>query len=222
MKCFLKETEYDFIFCVGELTVEEQKFFEEELFEKNDDYYSKKFSKKIRNIETNAKNFEKKGCEMYKYYIEDEKRFTMDKLLNIAKKLNDNKIKWFLSGSVAAKVYGVEINPKDINIVVDLKDLEKIQDLFKNEIIIPVERCDDWIAKGYGTMYDEIPVDFVFDISEELDSPEPIDCGPYAWNHLNEIKIKEQIIPLPDLNLLYNINKRRNRVERANLINEII
>lgn len=220
MKCFIKETEQDFLFCVGDLTQEEQSFFEGELFENNGEYYSKKFSKKIRNIETTAKNFEKNGCEMYEYYLTKDKKGSIEKLLEITEVLNKNKINWFLSGSMAAKVYGVDINPNDINLVVDMKDMEKIQDLFKEKIIIPVERCEDWIAKGYGIMFDEIPVDFVFEVSEDLDEPEPIDCGPYAWKHLNILKINENNIPVPELELLYNINKRRNREKRANLIKE--
>ncbi|MGM0640858.1 MAG: hypothetical protein ACQESN_05500 [Thermotogota bacterium] len=220
MKCFIKETEQDLLFCVGELSQEEQKFFKGELFEKNGDYYTKKFSNKLKNIETTAKNFERNGCEMYEYYLGSERKNPMKKLLEVAEILNRNEINWFLSGSTAAKIYGVEINPKDINIVVDLKDLEKIQDLFKEKIIIPVEICEDWIAKGYGIMFDEIPVDFVFEVSEDLDKPDPIDCGPYAWKHLNNIDINEKTIPVPEIKLLYNINKRRNREERASLIKE--
>lgn len=218
MKCFIKETEQDFLFCVEDLTQEEKSFFEGEFFENNDEYYSKKFSKKIRNIETTAKNFEKNGCEMYECYLTDKRKDPLKKLMEVAEILKKNKIKWFLSGSTAAKVYGIDMIPKDINLVIDIKDMEKIQNLFKEKIIIPVEKCENWIAKGYGVMYDEIPVDFVFEVSKDLDNSEPIDCGPYAWNHLKNFEIDGKIIPVPELKLLYNINKRRNREERANLI----
>jgi hypothetical protein len=115
MKCFIKETEQDFLFCVGDLNQEEQSFFEGELFEKNGNYHTRKFSKKIKNIETTAKNFEKSGCKMYAHYLTNNKKDLMKNLLELSKVLNENKINWFLSGSTAAKIYGIDINPKDIN-----------------------------------------------------------------------------------------------------------
>ena len=44
--------------------------------------------------------------------------------------MNENKIKWALVGSTNMKLQGINVNPRDLDIVVQLKDLDKIREIF--------------------------------------------------------------------------------------------
>ena len=48
----------------------------------------------------------------------------------IQKLMNENKIKWALIGSTNMQLQGMDINPQDLDIVVQLKDLKKMQKIF--------------------------------------------------------------------------------------------
>ena len=48
----------------------------------------------------------------------------------IQKLLNENKIKWALVGSTNMQLQGMNVNAHDLDLVVQLKDLEKIQKIF--------------------------------------------------------------------------------------------
>ena len=48
----------------------------------------------------------------------------------IQKLMNENKIKWALVGSTNMQLQGMNVNPHDLDIVVQLKDLDKIREIF--------------------------------------------------------------------------------------------
>lgn len=50
----------------------------------------------------------------------------------IHKLMNENKIKWALIGSTNMQLQGINVNPHDLDIVVQLKDLEKIREIFSD------------------------------------------------------------------------------------------
>lgn len=50
----------------------------------------------------------------------------------IHKRLERNKIKWALVGSTNLQLQGMEVQPHDLDIVIQLKDLEKIRRIFSD------------------------------------------------------------------------------------------
>ncbi len=55
-----------------------------------------------------------------------------DAIKIINKKLKENEIKWVLAGSTNMQLQGMDVNPRDLDIVVQLKDLRKMNEIFKN------------------------------------------------------------------------------------------
>jgi hypothetical protein len=51
-------------------------------------------------------------------------------LHKVAEKLNSQKIKWALVGSANLAIQGMDVKPKDLDIVVQLKDLKKVGGIF--------------------------------------------------------------------------------------------
>ena len=49
----------------------------------------------------------------------------------IAEKLNESQIKWALAGGANLNLQGIEITSRDIDIIVDHKDLERVAEIFK-------------------------------------------------------------------------------------------
>ena len=62
------------------------------------------------------------------------------KSLNIiSKHLNNSRIKWAIIGSANMALQGIDITPKDIDIIVKLEDLENIKDIFHKYEISNIE-----------------------------------------------------------------------------------
>jgi len=56
--------------------------------------------------------------------------------------LNENKIKWCLVGSTNMQLQGMDVHPHDLDIVVQLKDLEKIPKIFSKYESSPVTKLE--------------------------------------------------------------------------------
>jgi hypothetical protein len=57
----------------------------------------------------------------------------------INQKLKGKKIKWVLVGSTSLALQGVKIRPKDIDILIDKKDISKVGELFKRYEVKPIK-----------------------------------------------------------------------------------
>tara|TARA_Y100000310_G_C20698667_1_gene827654 strand:+ start:1921 stop:2388 length:468 start_codon:yes stop_codon:yes gene_type:complete len=51
-------------------------------------------------------------------------------ILIIQRLLNNNKIKWAIIGSTNMRLQGINVHPNDLDIVIQLKDLKKINKIF--------------------------------------------------------------------------------------------
>jgi hypothetical protein len=70
------------------------------------------------------------------------------KTLNIiSNRLNDTQIKWAIIGSANIALQGIDITPKDIDIIVELGDLENIKDIFHKYEISDIEETEVGVNK---------------------------------------------------------------------------
>jgi hypothetical protein len=53
-----------------------------------------------------------------------------DAIKIIHEKLEKNNIKWALIGSTNMAIQGIDVKPRDLDIIVQLKDLSKMQEIF--------------------------------------------------------------------------------------------
>lgn len=59
-------------------------------------------------------------------------QYFKDAIKIIRKRLDDGRIKWVLAGSANLKLQGMETEPRDLDVVIQHKDLEKVSNTFSD------------------------------------------------------------------------------------------
>jgi hypothetical protein len=62
-----------------------------------------------------------------------------------------SRLQWWLYGSAALAVRGIDIEPRDVDIAVD--DAHLAADLLSDLVVEPVSRHDDWVAEWTGRAF---------------------------------------------------------------------
>ena len=61
-------------------------------------------------------------------------------ILEVNRNLKNNKIKYALIGSANMLLQGMDVNPQDLDIIIQAKDLKKIQKIFSNDKLLPIKK----------------------------------------------------------------------------------
>lgn len=139
-------------------------------------------------------------------------------LLAFAGRAIDAGITWWLTGSVAACIRGVPLDPHDVDIMIDHADAAAVADAFADVTVEPVIDTGGWLTRDFGVLFWHGRIDIASDPAAVLDQPEPIDCGPYARRHLEVVDYHGFEIHIPPLGLQVAANRRRGRLARADLL----
>lgn len=137
----------------------------------------------------------------------------------IHKLMNENKIKWALIGSTNMQLQGMDINPRDLDIVVQLKDLEKMREIFSE--------YDASAVKELKPLTDEPGWEVKLDVGNvEVHILGERDTGEYVSkllaNKLTRIKIDDIEIPCFTLEAEAQTYAETNREYKARLIQEFL
>lgn len=143
-------------------------------------------------------------------------------LTTFCERIQQSNIDWWLTGSCAACIRGIDLHPHDIDIMVDSKDVEQMTELFKDALIEPIVDTNGWLTKDFGVMFMDVRIDIASDPNPILDTPEPIDCGPYAKEHLERVSWHGFEIKIPPLELQITVNTKRGRVKRVKKMQEYL
>ena len=133
--------------------------------------------------------------------------------------MNENEIKWALVGSTNMQLQGMDVNPHDLDIVVQLKDLEKIQEIFSE--------YDDSAIKELKPLTDEPAWEVRMKIDDtEIQIFAQRDTGEYVSkllkNKLIKIKLGNIEIPCFTLEAEAQTYAKTNREHKAHLIREFL
>ena len=131
-------------------------------------------------------------------------------------------IPWWLTGSCAACIRGVTLQPHDVDVMFDSQDAPALTELLRDYLIEPITPTNWWVTKEFGILFLAVRIDLASDPSPALDDPEPVDCGPYARAHLETVTWEGFQINVPPLELQLNVNRRRGRLDRVRIIEEFL
>lgn len=120
-------------------------------------------------------------------------------------------IYWWLPGSAALYVRGLDVEPHDIDLMVYKKDLRAIEECVKPYIVEPFHHVTDWMVKGFGVVNYNCRIDYSFEPETWVDDQGAVDFGPYAENNLETIAWKDFDIKVPSLHLHLPGNEARGR-----------
>jgi len=189
-------------------------------YQEGDGFYFKTFSSPVKHLDKIRRNFIKHGPEMFSQSGYFQPVPWEDALLSFIHRVEGKGITWWLTGSCASCIRGIPLRPHDIDIMLDSSDFPKLESLFAEEIIEPFQDTDGWVTKEFGVLFLKSRIDIATDPSPVLDNPQPVDCGPYAREHLETVEWRGHSIKVPPLELQLYVNKLRNRHDRVELIRQ--
>ncbi len=127
------------------------------------------------------------------------------------KKLN---IDWYVHGSTAMALWGLDVAPKDVNIIIaNYSDFDKVRSHFYKFAIRPIERCENWMMSGLGDIFMKAVICLAFH-NKELE--------PYDTSNLCQITYNGDEIYISSLEMLKKDNENFNRPDRISMIEKKI
>ena len=193
--------------------VEEEhwEYFKNELWWQIGNNFIKQYDN-ITNFEYCAENFRKYGDIAIKQQLKIIPAPWEKALELLIYEMKILKIDWYIHGSTAASLWGIDVLPKDINIIIpNYSDFHRVKEHFFRLAIIPFERCDNWVMSGIGTIFMESNIGFAFH-NKELE--------PYDMGRLGKVSYNGENIYISSLEMLKQDNITLKRFDRVKLIEE--
>jgi hypothetical protein len=123
-------------------------------------------------------------------------------------------VDWYVHGSAAIALWGIDVEPKDVNIIIaNCSDFDKVRNYFCEYAIRPIERCENWIMSGYGEIFMEAVIGISFH-NQELE--------PFDMSKLAKVNYKGSQVYVSDLEMLKQDNICLNRLDRVKAIEKKI
>jgi len=139
-------------------------------------------------------------------------------LLALLEKIKDQDIDWWLVGSAALAVRGIDVSPHDIDLSVDDAGANKLGEVLLDYLVQPVEAAQDWICNWFGRAFLHTRIEWVGGVDGRADTPETSDFGPIAVKRRETINWNGYQLQVPPLDLQLIVSERRGLTERAEKI----
>jgi hypothetical protein len=222
MKITFEEQSQDIVFTLSEFDAKYEPVFQMCYYQKEGNTYIKSFPVNTPNLSTIMQYYAKHAEEMFSQLGYFSPVYWEKGLLQFLERVDGKGIDWWLTGSCAACIRGIPLNPHDVDIMVNSRDVPLIQSIFHDVTIEPIVDTHGWLTKEFGVLFLQARVDIASDPVAALDEPEPVDCGPYAKAHLEEVVWHGYTVRVPPVALQLNVNRKRGRLERVKLLEEFI
>jgi hypothetical protein len=217
------ESDVSVIFGLTDVAPGDRETIEADYYTPDGDGYTKTFSRTAPYIEAATANFVRYADQLYGETLTRGSSLWREGLLHFLDTMEGSGIEWFLIGSCVLAIRGLDIVPRGVDVVFrHASDLSRVRDLFGPDTLQPLMECEGWVAKAYGEAFHGCKIAMAFGTQDSLDTLEPSDSGPYAASHLETATWEGREVPVPPMQLLLNINRRRGRAERVRQITEYL
>lgn len=131
-------------------------------------------------------------------------------------RVEGSRLRWFLYGSGALAVRGIEVGPGDLDFCVD--DARLAGTLFEDLLVEPVTAMTGWIADSGGRAFSGCLFEWIAGVHADVDEPEPHEQGPAAAARLEHVRWHGHDVPVAPLDLQLAVNQRRGLTGRVRKI----
>ncbi len=193
-------------------------------YQKRGNFYEKSLPLKSMMFEQNFSEIESR----YNLFINRELNHTYNKeimdqaLITICEGHQARDINWWLAGSAALYVRGLDIEPHDLDVMTYLQEKDKVKNFVMPYIVEAFHNVSSWVVKGFGVIDLGLRIDYAFEPESFVDNDGFVDFGPYAEAHLEKIRWKGYEILIPPVELHLKSNIARNRKDTIQKIREYI
>jgi hypothetical protein len=141
----------------------------------------------------------------------------------VAIRLRAARTDWFLAGSAALAVRGIDIVPRDLDLVVADPGgaVEALSDLQIEPI--SVHRPGSWIAQWFGRAFLHARVEWIAGVDPEIDVySSPNEYGPRAASRLETVRWRNHELVLTPIDVQLAVTERRGLAARAEEIRDFL
>jgi len=209
MKVAVLKNPYAFAYVVSDVPEEGRARLLDDLYWPVEHIYLKQFESRP-DSETVAANFLEHGVESLEQILKLRPAPWEDALAALAGKLDGTGIRWYVHGSAAMALWGIDVAPRNLDIIFpDVSDFDRVREIFLAETIYPIERCDGWIMAGLGGLFLHANISLAFHNAAD---------EPFDMSLLKEVEWKGCKIAVSPLEWLKRDNRNFGRPERVALI----
>ena len=133
-------------------------------------------------------------------------------------RLAGQSLTWYLVGSAALAVRGLDVAPGDIDIVADGAAARQLGELLWDDLIEPFVPVQGWVCDWFGRAFLGACVDCVCGVDARADRPFVSDFGPAAASRLETVAWRGHQLRVPPLDLHLAASERRGRARTTELI----
>jgi hypothetical protein len=146
-----------------------------------------------------------------------------DALDAVVMRLQTARAEWFLAGSAALAVRGIDIVPRDLDLVV--ADAPHAMRALADVQIEPVSvnRAGAWIARWFGRGFLHARVEWIADVDPAVDVySSPNEFGPAAAARLEAVRWRDHDLVVTPLDVQLAVTERRGLAARADTIRDFL
>ena len=112
----------------------------------------------------------------------------------------------------------MDIEPRDIDLVVADADAASLGMLLLDHLYEPVMPVEGWICNWFGRAFLHARIEWVGGVHETVDQESISDFGPTAAVRLETVVWQDREIRVPPLDLQLEVSRRRGLTERVEMI----
>lgn len=137
---------------------------------------------------------------------------------DFVRRMDRAQLKWWLSGSAALAVRGIDVAPRDLDFAVT--DARAVETLLKDALVEPVTRTRDWVAEWFGRAFLGALVEWVSDVRYPIVDCNGLEQGDDAASRPEFVQWEGHLIPVTPLDLQLVVAEQRRQVDRVEKINQ--
>lgn len=141
-----------------------------------------------------------------------------DALQAFLARIQDEDLYWFLGGSGALAARGLDVTPRDFDLITDEAGARRLAAILSDVLVEPLQRSEGWIADWFGRAFMHARIEWVGDVHANVDDHAVTDFGPTAAAHLEAVNWEGYEILVPPLALQREVSERRGLMDRAAII----
>lgn len=137
-------------------------------------------------------------------------------LEEVLARVEGSELDWFLYGSAALAVRGIDVDPGDLDFHVSEAYLTGR--LFADLLVEPVTEMTGWVADRGGRAFFGCTIEWIAGVHPDVDQPTPHEQGPVAASRLEAVAWRGHQIPVAPIDLQLAVARHRDLHDRVTKI----
>jgi hypothetical protein len=184
--------------------------------------FARAFPNDVPNLDEVYANFGRHAEEMIRQAAGLAEAPWRTALMALLGRLEGRPIAWWLTGSGALAVRGIDVQPRDLDLVVDERGATELGVLLADTLVEPVVSVKDWICRWWGRAFLHVRIEWVGGVDDRADDSLVTDFGPTAASRLETVTWNGRIVRVPPLDLQLAVSERRGLRDRAARIRDLL